>query len=218
MKKYAARLVLALLLPLVFIPAQAAEEFDEGFQYVRVRTPVEPVGNDAEGKIEVVELFWYGCGHCYSFEPHLQQWLQHKPDNVEFVRIPAIFNSGAWRLHARAYYTAEALGVVDKIHGAFFDAIHKDNQPLNNLQQITRFFAKHGVDKKAFQQAFNSFAVDMKVKRAEQLTERYGIDGVPAIVVAGKYRTDGPMAQSYKGMLQVTNHLLLQEQRLASKR
>ncbi len=215
MKKYVARIALALLLPLAALSAHAADEIYEGFQYARLETPVEPAPS-AAGKVEVVELFWYGCGHCNSFEPFLHEWLQRKPDHVEFIRIPAIFSSNLWRLHARAYYTAEVLGVVEKIHAPMFHAIHEEKRALNTEQQLAAFFAEFGVEEKKFLDTFKSFAVDVKVNRAERLTQRYGISGVPAMVVAGKFRTDGPMAQSYQGMLEVVDHLVARERQTAA--
>lgn len=215
MKKYLARTLLALLLPLAALSAQAADDIYEGFQYARLETPVEPAPS-AAGKVEVVELFWYGCGHCYNFEPFLHDWLKHKPEHVEFIRIPAIFNSNQWRLHARAYYTAEVLGIVEKIHAPMFTALHQQKRTLNTEQQLAAFFAEFGIEEKKFMDTFKSFAVDVKVNRAERLTQRYGISGVPAMVVAGKFRTDGPMAQSYQGMLNVVDHLVAQERGAAA--
>lgn len=215
MRNHVARTLLALLLPLLALSAHAAEDIHEGFQYARLETPVEPL-TGASGKVEVVELFWYGCGHCYSFEPFLNDWLKRKPEHVEFVRVPAIFSSNAWRLHARAYYTAEVLGIVDQIHGPMFHAIHQEKRPLNTEQQLAAFFGEFGVEQKKFMDTFKSFAVDVKVNRAERLTQRYGITGVPAIAVAGQYRTDGPMAASYQGMLEVVDHLVAQEHKAAT--
>lgn len=208
MKKW---LITLFLLPWLALPVHAEEEFDEGFQFARITTPVEPV-NTKSDKVEVVELFWYGCGHCYSFEPHLHGWLENKPENIEFVRVPAIFANSGWELHARAYYTAEVLGVLDKTHSAMFSAIHKDKRRLASEKELAKFFSNYGVDEKKFKNTFNSFAVDMKVKRAERLTSQYAIEGVPAMVVAGKFRTDGPMAHSYKNMLQVVDYLVAGEQ------
>lgn len=215
MKKYVARTLLALLLPLAALSAHAADDIYEGFQYARLETPVETAPS-AAGKVEVVELFWYGCGHCYNFEPFLHDWLKRKPGHVEFIRIPAIFNSNQWRLHARAYYTAEVLGIVDKIHTPMFNALHQQKRLLNTEQQLAAFFGEFGVDEKKFLDTFKSFAVDVKVNRAERLTQRYGISGVPAMVVAGKFRTDGPMAQSFQGMLNVVDHLVAQERKTTS--
>lgn len=164
--------------------------YDEGFEYKKV-TPAQPTVS--ESKVEVVELFWYGCPHCYDFEPSLGEWVKNKPKHVEFIRIPAIFRQ-SWAPHARAYYTAEALGVLDKTHTAFFDAVHKKKQALQTEKAIGDFFVSQGVKREAFKKAWNSFVVQAKVKRAISMTKRYGITGVPAMVVNGKFRTGGPAA------------------------
>lgn len=209
MKNRVLAFVMALLLPLAALAVDPTEEFSEGFQYQRIN-PGEPT-NVAPGKVEVVEMFWYGCGHCYAFEPHLHEWLKRKPANVEFVRIPAIFNSKVWRLHAQAYYTAELLGLTDKIHGPLLEAIHKEKKKLESEEALADFFAGYGVDKKTFKDTMSSFAVQVKVNRAERLTQRYGLTGVPTIIVAGKYRTEGSLAGSYQGMLNVVNYLAAEE-------
>ncbi len=208
MKRFVIGICLALLLPLTATIARA-DTYTEGQQYALIPAPQPTTA--PPGKVEVVELFWYGCPHCYAFEPYLKEWLKHKPANAYFVRIPAIFNSPLWRLQATAYYTAEVLGILDKIHEPLFDAIHKYNIPLNTEDQLADFFAKYGVDKKQFHDTFNSFAVQAKVNRAAELTRLYGISGVPSIVVAGKYRTDGPMAKSYETLLNVVNYLVAKE-------
>lgn len=164
--------------------------YDEGFEYKKV-TPAQPTVS--ESKVEVVELFWYGCPHCYDFEPNLSEWVKSKPKNIEFVRIPAIFRN-SWMPHARAYYTAEALGVLDKTHSAFFTAVHKEKRALQTEKDIVDFYVSQGVKREDFKKAWGSFVVQTKVKRAVSMTKRYGITGVPAMVVNGKYRTGGPAA------------------------
>jgi len=181
---------------------------DEGIEYKDVSPPV---ANQIDNKhIEVVELFWYGCPHCFHFEPYLLRWLKTKPKDVNFVRVPAVFNP-SWKLSARAYYTAEMLGVLDKIHEPMFNAIHIKGEKLATADELADFFARHGVKKRAFYEAFNSFAVDTKVRRAVDLTQRYGIDGVPSMIVNGKYRTSGTQAGSLENMLQVVNFLIAKE-------
>ena len=191
--------------------------FDEGFEYKKV-TPAQPT--ISESKVEVVELFWYGCPHCYDFEPELSKWLNNKPAHIEFVRMPAIFRKG-WMPHARAYYTAEALGVLDKTHSAFFDAVHKQKRPLQTEKDIGDFFVSHGVKREDFKKAWGSFVVQSKVKRAVDMTRRYGITGVPAMVVNGKYRPGGPAAninnpaaskqQQHENVLKVVEWLAARE-------
>ena len=185
----------------------ALSEYDEGIEYKKV-SPAVP--NHTSSKLEVVELFWYGCPHCFHLEPQLHKWLKNKPANVNFVRIPAIFNK-QWALHAKAYYTAEFLGIVDKIHEPLFNEIHVKKKHLHSAQALQAFFARYGVSKQDFESTFNSFAVDSKVRRALDLTRRYGINGVPAMVVNGKYMTDGPMANGNKGMLKMVDYLIKQE-------
>ncbi len=177
-------------------------------QYEKV-TPPQPTADPK--RIEVLELFWYGCPHCYTLEPHLKNWSKDKPDYVDFRRMPAVFNNPRWALHAQAYYTAEALGVLDKIHEPLFDAIHRYRRPLNTSEQIMAFFEEHGVKKEDFRNAWGSFAVSSKVRRATVMSQRYGIDGVPAIIINGKYRTSGDLAGNYRNVIKVINTLAEEE-------
>jgi thiol:disulfide interchange protein DsbA len=189
------------------MPAVAA--YDEGIEYLKINPPV---GTENPHKVEVVEMFWYGCPHCYHFEPMLLQWLKHKPANVDFIRIPAVFpDRPLWELHARAYYTAELLGVLNKTHEALFDAIHKQHQRLFDEESLANFYAKYGVDKKLFKETMHSFGVQMKVDRAKELSRRYGIDGVPTLVINGKYRTYASITNGEEGMLKVTDYLIEKE-------
>ena len=171
-------------------------------------TPAQPTHNP--DKIEVIEFFWYGCPHCLSFEPLLQEWLKTLPKNVEFIRQPAVF-SELWGKHAKAYFTAEALGAVDKIHTDFFDAIQNKKQNLETEDQLAKFFVTHGVNEAEFHNTYNSFLVDAKMRQATTTASRYGITGVPAIVVNGKYKTNGPIAGSHEKMIDVINQLIAQE-------
>ncbi|MDJ0863660.1 MAG: thiol:disulfide interchange protein DsbA/DsbL [Gammaproteobacteria bacterium] len=176
-------------------------------QYEKV-SPPQPTANPE--RIEVVELFWYGCPHCYTLEPYLKRWAKKKPDYVEFRRMPAVFNE-RWALHAQAYYTAEALGVLEQIHEPFFEAIHRHRRPLQTSEQIMAFFAEHGVDKEDFRKAWGSFAVSANVRRATVMSQRYGIDGVPAVIINGKYRTSGSLAGTYPNVIKVINALAQEE-------
>lgn len=171
-------------------------------------SPAQPTHDPA--KVEVIEFFWYGCPHCYDFEPLLNKWKENLPKNVEFIRQPAAFNE-TWAKHAKAYYTAEALGVVDKIHADFFDAVQKKGEELQTEDQLAKFFAAHGVKEADFHEAYNSFPVDAKMRQAPAMAARYGITGVPAIVINGKYKTNGKLAGSHEKMIEVTNKLIEQE-------
>ena len=184
---------------------------DEGIEYKRI-SPAQPT--ITKNKIEVVELFWYGCSHCYRFEPNLKEWLANKPDNVVFYRIPAVFNP-TWELHARAFYAAKYLGLIDEgkheFHNAFFDEIHKKKNRLKDKKSIQNFFARFDVSAEDFKNSFESFAVNTKVNRAATLSKRYKLDGVPTIIVNGKYRTDGPLAGGRKGIIKVLDFLIKKE-------
>jgi thiol:disulfide interchange protein DsbA len=200
---------LLLALPALGLPlAGQAQEYTAGEDYALIGTP-QPGGSD--GKVQVVEMFWYGCPHCFQFEPYLKDWQKSMPANVEFIKLPAIFNNPRWQLHAGAFYTAEVLGVMDKFHEPFFNIIHTGNQRMGSREDIREFFSGIGVEGKRFDETFDSFAVQAKVRRAADLTRRYGITGVPALVVNGKYLVDGPMAKSFENMLRIVDALVEKE-------
>jgi protein dithiol oxidoreductase (disulfide-forming) len=171
-------------------------------------SPAQPTANP--DKVEVIEFFWYGCPHCFEFEPTLKAWLKTKPANVEFIRIPAVF-SEKWGRHAKAYYVAEALGVVDKVHDDFFDAIQVKNAELETEDQLAKFFVEHGVKESDFHDAFNSFMIDAKMRQAPQVAGKYGITGVPTVIVNGKYRTNGSLAGGHEKMIAVMDELIKKE-------
>lgn len=182
---------------------------DEGIDYARI-VPAQPTRVD-DDKIEVLEVFWYGCPHCYDFEPHLHKWLENKPADVEFRRMPGQLNPG-WSVHAAAYYVAEQLGVLDKIHTPLFEAMHNHVRDYQTVDSMAGFFAKHGVSRDQYMSAYNSFAVRAKVRHAEQQEKRYGVSGVPTVIVAGKYRTSATMAGgSFEALLKVVNFLVDKE-------
>jgi len=184
-----------------------AESYKEGVQYEAV-TPPQPTST--KDKVEVVEMFWYGCPHCYRLEPLVEKWLKKIPKNAEFVRIPAIFRP-QWELHARVYYTAEILGVLDKTHRAFFDAIHGERKQMASEEEIMKFFEGVGVKNEEFKRVFKSFAVEAKVRRAKDMSVRYGIKGVPTVIVNGKYRTGAQLAGGQNNVFKVVNFLVDQE-------
>ena len=185
-----------------------AEVYSEGQQYERV-TPPQPT-TTGKDKVEVVEMFWYGCPHCFRLEPYVQRWLKTKPANVEFVRMPGVFRP-SWEIHARAYYTAEILGVVDKVHEPMFNAIHQEKRPMSDEASIMALFKEHGVSEKDFKRVFHSFAVETKLRRARDMGNRYGIHGVPTIIVNGKYRTGAQEAGGNARVFKVVDYLVKQE-------
>jgi len=190
---------------LLFLFSSFAQAETSGYETL---STVQPTQN--QDKIEIIEFFWYGCPHCYSLEPALSKWLKTIPDNVEFIRQPAIFRP-LWGKHAKAYFVAEALGIVEKVHADLFDAIQNKKLPLTTEDQLAKFFIAHGVDETDFRNTFNSFLVDTKLRQAKSMAPRYGITGVPAIIINGKYKTNGPIAKSYENMIKVMNRLIQQE-------
>lgn len=173
-----------------------------------VLSTVQPV--QEANKVEVIEFFWYGCPHCYTFEPKLHKWEQNLPENVHFIRQPAIF-SALWGMHAKAYFTAEALDVVDKVHAVFFDIIQNKKQKLQTEDQLAKFFVAHGVEESKFRETYNSFLIDAKMRQARAMAPRYGITGVPAVIVNGKYKITARLAGSHDKMIEVMNKLIAQE-------
>ena len=188
------RLLLVLLacaLPLVVVRAAdppAPPAFEEGRDYVRLPTPMPPTTPD---RIEVIEFFSYTCPHCYDLDPTVQAWLKRKPENVTFTRIAVAFGA-SWEPSARAYYAAEALGVADKMHQPLFDAIHRDKRKLGGEDELAAFFAEHGVNQDVFRKAYQSFQTETQLRRGNQLAQRHGVRGVPAVIVGGQYDIRSP--------------------------
>jgi len=189
--------------------APPSSKFVAGSQY-QVLDPAQPKVSENHGKVEVAEIFMFGCPHCAAFEPLLQNWLKTAPSYVSFVRVPAPWNAVA-ELHARAYYTAEALGKTAEIDGPFFNEIHVKHNMLETEGKLAAFFAQFGVDQKTFHDKFTSFEIDAKVSRAADLVKRYKVPGTPAIVIDGKYLTNGAMAGTYEMWFEIIDDLAAQE-------
>ncbi len=183
-----------------------AKQYDEGIDYARIEQQPTHTGK----KIEVIEFFWYGCPHCYHFEPYISKWNKTKPANVEFVRIPAVFRPG-WKVQARAYYALQQMGVLESIHDKIFDEIHKNKNPLNTVNSIADFVAKQGVNRAEFLQQYNSFVVDERVRKAIKELAAYKISGVPTVIVNGKYKLNGRMAGTYENLIKILNYLIKKE-------
>lgn len=152
-------------------------------RYIELKPP-QPT--EAGGKIEVIEFFWYGCIHCYNLEPALEGWLKTLPAHAQFRRVPAVFNP-RWEHDARIFYAFEALGLLDKLHRPFFDAIHRDRLRTDDPQALSQWLQKHGVDAQKFAEVMKSFSVHSKTQRAKLMTAGYRIDGTPAMAVDGRY-------------------------------
>lgn len=196
---------------LLFLPAFAAETpgaFKPDVDYDLIDPPLP---TDDPSKIEVKEFFSYGCSHCYEFEPDLNAWLKKKPDSVAFLRQPVAFGRPQWATYARIYLAAEALGVVDKVQPEVYKILHVEKKPLQDEGEIADLFVKQGVSKADFNDAYQSFSVDMKVKQSDEVVKKYGVDGTPTLIVNGKYRVSPTKAKSFSRMIEITNALIRQE-------
>jgi len=181
-----------------------AAEYKEGAQYFKLKKP-QSVQTGAQ--IEVRELFWYGCPHCYRLEPSIQKWLKNKPANAGYVPMPAVLRE-TWAFHARAFYTFEVLGIVDKAHVEFFDEIHKRGKKIRTPEQLATFASQFGLKKKEVLDAYNSFAVDTKLRHAQLMVRRYETSGVPTMIIDGKYRATASSAGGHEELMQLVNYLV----------
>ena len=170
----------------------------------------KPVAVSVPGKIEVVELFWYGCPHCYAFEPTINPWAEKLPKDVNFKRIPAMFG-GPWDAHGQLFLTLEAMGVEHKVHNAVFEAIQKQGKRLTKPEDMADFVATQGVDKEKFLATFNSFAIKGQIEAAKKLAVAYGVQGVPTLIVNGKYRFDLGTTGGPEATLNVADQLIAKE-------
>jgi thiol:disulfide interchange protein DsbA len=181
-----------------------------GEDYIEVRgaQPFDPLA----GKVEVVEVFGYVCPACASFQPLVSAWKRKLPSDVRFTYVPALFG-GIWDRYARAYYTSESMGLVDKTHDDLYNAIHiqqtlKGERGQDSDQDIAAFYARHGADPQQFISTMASFSVDAKLNKAKQFAMRSGIDSTPSVVINGKYRVKG---KSFEDMLRIANQLIARE-------
>lgn len=176
------------LLPLTVAVPLPAQQYEEELHYFSI-IPEQP---GAEGdRVQVIEFFWYACPHCYQLEPHLEAWLEKRPDNIDFDRVPAMFSRADVVLHAKTYYALRLMGLDAELNDVIFRAIHDQGQQLKTQPEMEKLLQQNGVDLAAYRKAMKSFAVETQARRAAVLAERFDVRGVPAIVVDGKYRTSG---------------------------
>lgn len=189
--------------------AQAPSKYVEGTHYQRITTPIKMRKDD---KIEVVEVFWYGCPHCNQFRPIFEAWKKQQADDVAIDRSPAMW-SKPMITHAQVFYTAKAFRLLDEMHREIFDAMHVEKKRLTSHKQIFTLFEKHGISEEDFEKTFKSFGVKSQVQQASARARGYGISGTPELVVNGKYRISGRMAGSQGEMLKVASYLIDKERR-----
>ena len=191
--------------PIEYTPRPPADFSDlDDSKYKPVSQPFTVTGGD---KVEVTELFWFGCSHCFALEPQLKSWIKTKPANARFRKVPAVF-SQRWEFHARAFYTMEALGVPDEAYDEFFNQLHIKRKNINNIKALSTFLFRYGKSKAEVEAAFNSFAVDSKFRNAVKITKASGARGVPALIVDGKYLTSQTDAGGTAQMFDVIDKLV----------
>ncbi|MSR09403.1 MAG: thiol:disulfide interchange protein DsbA/DsbL [Gammaproteobacteria bacterium] len=196
--------------------AKSDWQYEEGRHFSALTTAQGT--SSSPGKIEVAEVFWYGCSHCYNLEPLISAWVKKLPADVSFVRIPVVWNPTN-EIHARVYYTADALGKLNQITPAMFRAIHVENRPVTEEKDIQQLFEQEaGVSAADFNKTFRSFSVDSQLKRAKDLTVKYRVQGVPLLVIDGKYTTNGPEIRNQQDLLAVTEELIQRERQQAGPR
>jgi len=192
--------------------AYAQNAADAKPKFVELK-PAQPT--QTGDKIEVVEIFWYGCPHCYSFEPFLEEWHKTLPEDVQLIRLPGVLNQG-WIPHAKAYYTAEKLGVLEKTHRPLFDALHKEKKQIYNDDQLRAFFVSKGVTGEQFDQTYGSKEVDAKIRQAYFLARDYKLTGVPSMVINGKYLTSASHTGTFEDLINTMNMLIEKERQARS--
>lgn len=196
---------LALTLPVTAPALAQGRQFQEGKDYRRLDKPVAP--DAPAGKIEVIEFFWYSCPHCNSFEPALDAWVKSAAKDLSVRRVPVAFNA-SFVPQQKLYYTLEGMGKLDELHTKVFRTIHVDKNRLAKDDDIFAWAAKQpGLDATKFKEVYNSFTVSNQIRRASQLQDAYGVEGVPSMGVAGRFYTDGTMAGGMQNVLLVVEHL-----------
>jgi thiol:disulfide interchange protein DsbA len=188
-----------------WLPAGTAIAQQPGTDY----TPLKPeLPVETPGKIEVIEFFWYGCPACYKMEPLLEAWVPKLPADTQFRRIPGVFNE-RWALDAAIYYSFEGMGVLEKVHRPFFDAIHKDRLRTDNGAALNQWLERNGVNPKKFEEMSKSFGVQSRVRRAAQQGAAYKIEGTPTLAVHGRYTVSVEQGQGqFERMIAIADHLV----------
>ena len=194
----------ALTLPVANPALAQARQFKEGKDFKRLDKPVAP--DAPAGKVDVIEFFWYSCPHCHAFEPTLDAWVKAAPKDLSIRRVPVAFNA-SFVPQQKLYYTLEGMGKLDALHAKVFRAVHVEKAKLAKDDEILAWVTQQGVDVAKFKEVYGSFSVANQVRRASQLQDSYGVEGVPSMGVAGKYYTDGTMAGSMQTVLQVVEYL-----------
>lgn len=202
------RLLISFLLMAVVIPVSAQEHSHGGPAYSQIKPALPTQSGD---RIEVVEIFWYGCSHCFSFEPHVKTWLKTKPEDVEFRQVPGVLNS-RWAVHARGFFAAEKMGALEQFHTPLFNALHVKRRNIFTRDSLIDFAAEAGLDKKEFARHYDSNETEVKMKQAFLMARDARITGVPSLIVNGRYLVSASVG-SFEHMLETMDQLIREERR-----
>ena len=202
------RLLFSLLLLVVVSPVSAQEHTHGGPAYTQIKPALPTLSGD---KIEVAEIFWYGCSHCYTFEPYVKSWLETLPEDVAFRPVPGVLNS-RWAVHARGYFAAEKMGALEQFHTPLFRALHAQRRNIFTRDTLIDFAAEVGLDKKEFARHYDSNETEVKMKQAFLMARDARITGVPAVIVNGKYLVSAS-AGSFERMIETIDELIREERR-----
>lgn len=183
----------------------ASANLVEGQHYERLPEPIET--QVEEGKIEVTEVFWYGCPHCYNLQPSISEWYTTLDEDVEVIHMPATMG-GDWNTHAVMFYAAEALDIREEAHADIFHALHEEGQRLDNANAIASFFTQYGVSEEQAREALDSFGVKAQINQAHSRMRAMRLMGVPALVIDGRYVVSPSSAGSLDNMPQVADALI----------
>ena len=202
------RLLFSFLLLVVVSPVSAQEHSHGGPAYTQIKPALPTLSGD---KIEVAEIFWYGCSHCYSFEPYVKSWLKTMPEDVAFRPVPGVLNS-RWAVHARGYFAAEKMDALEQFHTPLFRALHAQQRNIFTRDSLIDFAAEVGLDKKEFARHYDSNETEVKMKQAFLMARDARITGVPAVIVNGKYLVSAS-AGSFERMIETIDELIREERR-----
>lgn len=203
------RLLLSFLLLVVVFPVSGQEHSHGGPAFSQIKPALPTQTGDG---IEVVEIFWYGCSHCFSFEPHIKAWLETKPEDVEFRQVPGVLNS-RWAVHARGFFAAEKMDALEQFHTPLFNALHVKRRNIFTRDSLIDFAADLGLDKKEFARFYDSNETEVKMKQAFLMARDAKITGVPSLIINGRYLVSASSAGSFEKMLETMDQLILEERR-----
>lgn len=201
------KLLSAFILSIFISLTATAADYSDGNGYIKIKTPVRTAD---PSKVEVTEVFWYGCPHCNRLEPITQAWAKSIPSDVDFKFLPAVFGRN-WLAHAKAFYIADLLGIKEKVHGDIFHTIHVEKSPLNSEDALANFFTKYDVSEDQFRKLYNSFAVNSRLSQADAKIRAYGVQGVPGLIVNGKYLVTAQTANGNGNIYKVVDFLIEKE-------